>query len=111
MSALAPTPPKHLIRNVDDDAAERYARRRTLERAGFEVPDAGFGQQIDLLDTHQPVPVMLAVIFMRSQGDALDIQASLPGAAMVAKPIDVGELVAAVRTGLQREVADLFEQA
>jgi signal transduction histidine kinase len=53
---------KGVILNVDDDAATRYARRRLLQNAGYEVHDAASGlAALDLLQRLHPHLVILDV--------------------------------------------------
>lgn len=50
------------IVNVDDNEPSRYAKRRTLSRAGFVVYDAGTGAEaIKLVSQHSPDLVLLDV--------------------------------------------------
>lgn len=52
----------HLILNVDDTEALRYAKTRTLQRAGFEVVEAGTGQAaLDQIARRLPDLVLLDV--------------------------------------------------
>jgi len=126
-------PEKPLILNVDDDEPGRYARRRTLERAGFDVVDAGFGQEaIDKIEALKPVLVVLdvhlpdmngldvckrikalAVNVMVLQTSATFITAAdrsrgLEGGAdaYLIEPIDPTELVATVRALLRLHTAE-----
>jgi two-component system, sensor histidine kinase and response regulator len=51
-----------VIVNVDDNEPSRYAKRRTLSRAGFVVYDAGTGAEaIELVSRHSPDLVLLDV--------------------------------------------------
>jgi len=53
---------KVLVVNVDDQEAERYVKRRTLEEAGFEVIDATTGAEaLRLIEQNQPPVVLLDV--------------------------------------------------
>ena len=53
---------KTLIINVDDQEAERYVKRRTLEESGFEVIDATTGAEaLRLIEQNQPPAVLLDV--------------------------------------------------
>ncbi len=53
---------KPLILNVDDDEAGRYAVGRTLRQAGFEVQDAGTGQDgIHLAIANKPDLILLDI--------------------------------------------------
>ncbi|MGE0223653.1 MAG: ATP-binding protein [Acetobacteraceae bacterium] len=60
MNAIAPVPP--LILNVDDDAAARYVKNRSLRMGGLSVMDADTGQRALLLtEQHHPAVVLLDV--------------------------------------------------
>ncbi|HEX4227330.1 MAG TPA: ATP-binding protein [Bryobacteraceae bacterium] len=51
-----------VVVNVDDHEAARYAKRRTLTRAGFVVYDAGTGAEaLQLVSRHSPDLVLLDV--------------------------------------------------
>ncbi len=53
---------KALILNVDDNVPARYARTRVLQVAGFDVVEAGCGEEaFKLLDSHSPHLVLLDV--------------------------------------------------
>jgi len=50
------------VLNVDDNPATRYARSRVLRQAGFDVTEAGTGQQaLELIGTGNPHIVLLDV--------------------------------------------------
>jgi CheY-like chemotaxis protein len=109
---------------VDDDRAQRAAVRQALQSAGHVVVAAGSGVEALALARRLPTALLvvdfampgmsgielvnfirqdnpkLPVIFMSAQGNALDIQASVQAATIVAKPVDAGELLAAVRSML-----------
>ncbi|HEY7514971.1 MAG TPA: response regulator, partial [Vicinamibacteria bacterium] len=54
--------PRGVILSVDDDAATRYARRRLLQSAGYEVHDAASGvEALGLLPTVRPHLAILDV--------------------------------------------------
>ena len=56
------TPEPRLILNVDDTEAVRYAKTRTLQRAGYEVIEAGTGADaLRLAAERQPAVVLLDV--------------------------------------------------
>lgn len=56
------TPQARLVLNVDDTEAVRYAKTRTLQRAGYEVIEAGTGADaLRLVEEREPSVVLLDV--------------------------------------------------
>jgi CheY-like chemotaxis protein/nitrogen-specific signal transduction histidine kinase len=52
----------HLILNVDDDDAQRYAKSRILQHAGFRVIEAPNGTEaLRLTEEHQPTVIVMDV--------------------------------------------------
>ena len=122
-------PPRLLV--LDDDEGVRALLRSILEDEGYLVTDAPIPPSIDELQTMAPDLVVLDLRF-RSGGDGLAFIAALRGepgvahlpvvvcsaaidrlrdeaaaiaglgAAVVAKPFDLDDLVVAVRSGLGR---------
>lgn len=120
------TPPKQHILLIDDDAALRSILRRSLERAGYEVREAGEGgaalkllasAPADLIITDLVMPEMegiafilamrkvnprLPVIAMSGGGRVglngyLEIAQACGAARILAKPFDIEQLFALVQ--------------
>lgn len=121
---VVPDPVRVLV--VEDDAVIRRSVQLALERYGYEVSVAGDG--LDGLEAHRAgkhdlliVDVMLPgldgiglcrrireeslvpILMMSARGDALDVVAGLEAGAddYVVKPVDIGILVARIRTLLR----------
>ena len=117
---------KHTILLVDDDEAMRLALSRALERGGYQVVQASNGKSACALLEKQPIDLMITDIIMPEmeglaliysarerakdlpiiaisgglQGQAAGFlgMAELSGASVAfAKPVELGELLVAVR--------------
>ncbi|MFI6054891.1 two-component system response regulator CseB [Streptomyces violascens] len=123
--SLVPDPVGVLV--VEDDAVIRRAVQLALERYGYEVSVAGDGldgleafragkQDLLILDVMLPgldgiglcrrirEESLVPILMMSARGDALDVVAGLEAGAddYVVKPVDIGILVARIRTLLRR---------
>ncbi|MFJ4877264.1 two-component system response regulator CseB [Streptomyces sp. NPDC088745] len=120
-----PAPVRVLV--VEDDAVIRRAVQLALERYGYEVTVAGDGldgleafragrHDLLILDVMLPgldgiglcrrirEESLVPVLMMSARGDALDVVSGLEAGAddYVVKPVDIGILVARIRTLLRR---------
>ncbi|MFI2617016.1 two-component system response regulator CseB [Streptomyces sp. NPDC018584] len=123
----APGPAPVSVLVVEDDAAIRRSVQLALERYGYEVSVAGDGldgleafregrHDLLILDVMLPnldgiglcrrirEESLVPVLMMSARGDSLDVVAGLEAGAddYVIKPVDIGIMVARIRTLLRR---------
>jgi len=123
--SLCPQMPRILV--IDDDTAVRTTVRHLLERAGYEIVEAGDGKDagpllgsVDLVITDLPMPEVdgvdliglirreghkVPVIAMSGGGKVdsksyLEVARALGAFATIAKPFDLEHLLATVRDAL-----------
>lgn len=99
------------IINVDDHEASRYAKRRTLLRAGFTVYDAAGGSEaLTLIKQHNPDLVLLDVNLPDVSGIEVcrRVKSTLDGASVIVLQISASAITAPHATAALDNGADAF---